>query len=65
MQSNCELEQLYGISLLICHFWKIAADNNDNMIIFEHICYELGDNIGDDLLAGELVFLSELNFERG
>lgn len=58
------LEDSPTLFSLVCDMWKSSHLSTFNKQVFETVCYEIGENIGDDDFFDELVFLSELNLER-
>lgn len=59
-----EIESSVAISLFVTKLWIDSAESFEHAELFEIVCYELGELLGDDLIADELIFLSDLNFER-
>jgi hypothetical protein len=59
-----ELEDSTALMQTVCHFWKCAANDNLSAEMFEVMMYELSDRLGDDLICDELIFLSDVNYER-
>lgn len=59
-----EVESVLAIQLFVIALWKDADKSISAVESLEMAFFEFADYHGDDLIADELIFLTEVNIER-